>query len=67
MVGEVSPAADEDVQLALNLPVANIDPNVDVINSEVAYFDSSNANDIQSFPGEFEGQGKRIIKGKGQF
>ncbi|WP_391856550.1 hypothetical protein [Vibrio cidicii] len=65
VVGEVSPAADEDVQLALNLPVANIDPNVDVINSEVAYFDSSNANDIQSFPGEFEGQGTTDNQGQG--
>ncbi|MBE3655691.1 hypothetical protein BOO92_03100 [Vibrio navarrensis] len=65
VVGEVSPAADEDVQLALNLPVANIDPNVDVINSEVAYFDSSNANDIQSFPGEFEGQGETDNQGQG--
>ncbi|MBE3671053.1 hypothetical protein BOO25_19170 [Vibrio navarrensis] len=65
VVGEVSPAADEDVQLALNLPVANIDPNVDVINSEVAYFDSSNANDIQSFPGEFEGQGATDNQGQG--
>ncbi|KYN88984.1 hypothetical protein ATY37_13705 [Vibrio cidicii] len=65
VVGEVSPAADEDVQLALNLPVANIDPNVEAINSEVAYFDSSNANDIQSFPGEFEGQGTTDNQGQG--
>ncbi|WP_158132985.1 PKD domain-containing protein [Vibrio navarrensis] len=65
VVGEVSPAADEDVQLALNLPVANIDPNVEAINSEVAYFDSSNSNDIQSFPGEFEGQGTTDNQGQG--
>ncbi|MER0326498.1 hypothetical protein [Vibrio vulnificus] len=65
VVGDVSPAAGDEVQLSLNLPVANIDPAVNAINSEVAYFDSSNANDIQSFPGEFEGQGETDNQGQG--
>ncbi|ORT51675.1 hypothetical protein ST37_04815 [Vibrio sp. qd031] len=65
LVGDVMAAADEDVELTLDLPVANIPESVEAISSEVAYFDSSNPSDIQNFPGNFVGQGDTEEQGQG--
>lgn len=64
-VGDVMAASDEEVKLSIDLPVANIPESVEAINSEVAYFDSSNMSDLQSFPGDFVGQGETENQGQG--
>ncbi|MBB1463591.1 hypothetical protein H5300_09720 [Vibrio sp. SG41-7] len=65
LVGNVMAAADEDIELSIDLPVANIPEDVEAINSEIAYFDSSNIDDLQSFPGDFVGQGETEDQGQG--
>ncbi|KHD23941.1 hypothetical protein NM09_15655 [Vibrio caribbeanicus] len=65
VTGDVVAAADEETQLSLSIPVSGIADSVDVVNGELAYFDSSNAQDIQSFPGEFRGYGETENQGQG--
>ncbi len=65
LVGDAVAAADEDVQLTVDLPVTNIPEDVQAINSEVAYFDSSNQDDLQNFPGDFVGNGATDNQGQG--
>ncbi len=63
--GEAIAANDEEAQLGISIPVSGIADSVKVINGELAYFDSSNSQDIQSFPGEFRGFGETENQGEG--
>lgn len=65
LFGDVSAAGDVDSQLSLSIPSANLPESIEVINGELAYFDSSNADDIQNFPGEFLGAGETEQQGEG--
>ncbi|OLQ91320.1 hypothetical protein BIY21_13275 [Vibrio ponticus] len=63
--GDVVAAADEEETLAVNIPVSGISDSVEVVNAELAHFDSSNPQDIQNFPGEFRGYGETESQGQG--
>jgi len=65
LVGGASAAEGEETQIGLSLPSSSLPESIEVINGELAYFDSSNAADIQSFPGEFIGVGETEQQGQG--
>ncbi len=65
LVGGAHAAADLDTQLGLSIPSTNLPESIEVINGELAYFDSSDQGDIQNFPGEFIGAGETEQQGQG--
>ena len=58
VIGDVLPADGEVADVAVNIPVANIDPDAEVINVSIASFDSGDEEALESFPGDFTAQGE---------
>ena len=53
----IAAAAAGDSLIDLELPVTSVGNDVSAVTAKMAYFDSSSADDIEAFPGEFVGQG----------
>lgn len=65
VVGEALAADDEVTELSLDLPTDQIDSETEVINAEIATFDSGDPDQLASYPGEFSAQGD-VSTGEGQ-
>lgn len=65
LLGDAQAAEGEETELGLSLPSSALPEEIEVINGEIAYFDSSNSSDIESFPGEFIGVGETELQGQG--
>lgn len=56
--GDVMPSDGEEEEFALEMPVADIDEDAEVINVSISTFDSTDETDLDSYSGDFEAIGE---------